>query len=131
MTGACFRSHDDNAESPFTDVEQKLIRLGVDPGATENEADACGMKLIRSLRRRGMRPEQIIRSFVASTWAAKELSAARGRVVDFGRYEGHTVGEVPPGYLRWALKTCENMSFNLRRAMQIMLAAHESRKARR
>ena len=65
--------------------------------------------------------EQIIQSFATATQAARDLSAARGYVITFGKYRGRSVGEVPPGYLRWALKTCDNMPHNLRRAMQIML----------
>jgi uncharacterized protein (DUF3820 family) len=65
--------------------------------------------------------EQIIASFAQSTWATRELMAARGYVVDFGKYRGRTVGEVPPHYLRWALAKHDNLSFNLRRAMQLVL----------
>ena len=105
----------------FTPTEQKLIRLGLDPAAHPGEVDACAVKLFGSLRRRGTRAEQIIQSFATATQAARDLSAARGRVMTFGKYRGRSVGEVPPGYLRWALKTCDNMPHNLRRAMQIML----------
>jgi len=126
------RSYDADAESsPFTDVEQKLIRLGLDKAAHQGEIDNCGAMLMRSLRKRGVRADQIVRSMTVSTWATRELMAARGYVVDFGRFEGRTVGEVPTWYLRWALKTCDDMSFNLRRAMQIILAANESREMRR
>ena len=105
----------------FTDIEQKMIRLGLDPAAHPGEVDVCAVKLFGSLRRRGTTAEQIIQSFATATQAARDLSAARGRVMTFGKYRGRSVGEVPPGYLRWALKTCDNMPHNLRRAMQIML----------
>jgi uncharacterized protein (DUF3820 family) len=36
-----------------------------------------------------------------STWATRELMAARGRVMTFGKFEGRTVGEIPGWYLRW------------------------------
>jgi uncharacterized protein (DUF3820 family) len=105
----------------FTPVEEKLIRLGLDPAAHQGEVDACAVKLFGSLRRRGTRAEQILQSFATATWAARELSAARGYVVNFGKYRGRTVGELPIGYLKWALRTCDNMPHNLRRAMQIVL----------
>jgi uncharacterized protein (DUF3820 family) len=47
--------------------------------------------------------------------------SARGRVMTFGRYRGRTVGECPPNYLKWALKTCDNLPHNVRRAMEIVL----------
>jgi hypothetical protein len=107
----------------LTEVEEKLIRLACDHAATENEADVCGIKLIRSFRKRGLAAEQVVAAFTQSTWATRELMAARGYVVDFGKYKGKTVGEVSPRYLMWALKECDNMSFNLRLAMQLVLKA--------
>jgi hypothetical protein len=108
------------SEIVFTAVEQKLIRLAVDPAATESEADVCGIKLIRSLRRRGVSAERLIASMTQSTWAARDLMAARGYVVQGGKFQGKTVGELPMWYLKWALKNRRDMSFNLRRAMQLI-----------
>jgi hypothetical protein len=113
---------DDLPDGPvFTETEQKLIRLALDPAAQPGEVDVCATKLFGSLRRRGTRAEQIIQSFATATWAAREMSSARGYVMSFGRYRGHTVGELPLGYIRWALRTCHDMPFNLRRAMQLIL----------
>jgi hypothetical protein len=108
-------------ETVFTETEQKLLRLGLNEAAHPGEVDNCGAMLFRSLRRRGASAEQLIASMTQATWAARELSAARGRVMTFGQYRNKTVGEVPPRYLRWALKTCSNLPHNLRRAMQIVL----------
>ena len=105
----------------FTDIEQKIIRLGLDPAAHPGEVDVCAMKLFGSLRRRGTTADQIIASFAQATWAARELSAARGYVITFGKYRGKTVGEAPPDYLRWVLTKCDNAPLNLRRAIQIVL----------
>jgi uncharacterized protein (DUF3820 family) len=123
MTGACFRSLDDSAQSPFTDVEQKLIRLGLDKAAYQGESDACAIKLFRALRKRNATADQIIRAFVTSTWEARELAAARGRVMTFGKHQGRTIGELPPSYLRWVLEKCKNAPFNLRRAILLVLNA--------
>jgi hypothetical protein len=111
-------------EIALTTIEEKLINLGLNPAAQPGEVSNAGAKLFHSLRKRGVSSEQIISSFAQKTWAVRELSAARGRIVDFGRYRGKTVGEVPPHYLRWALRNCDNLSFNLRRAMQLVLKAH-------
>jgi uncharacterized protein (DUF3820 family) len=110
----------------LTEVEEKLFRLACDPAATENEADVCGIKLVRSLRKRKASAETLIAGMTQSTWAMRDLDAARGYVVNFGRYKGRTVGECPPDYLRWALRECGNLNFNLRRAIRLVLE-HQKR----
>jgi hypothetical protein len=107
----------------FTETEQKILRLALDPAATASEADVCGSKLIQSLRKRGVGAEAIVAHMTRSTWVARELMAARGRVVDFGKHKGKTVGELPRSYIEWALRECDNLSFNLRRAMTLVLNA--------
>jgi uncharacterized protein (DUF3820 family) len=127
------KNHDAHSDEPtlslrnlpevaFTAVEQKLLRLACDRAATEHEADVCGIKLVRSWRRRGVDAERIIGQFCVATQMSRDLMAARGYVVNFGKYRGRTVGECPPNYLRWALRECDNLSFNLRRAMRLVLA---------
>jgi hypothetical protein len=107
----------------FTPTEQKLIKLGLNSAAHPGEVDNAGAMLFRSLRQRGVSAEQMIASYAQQTSAMRQLEAARGRVVDFGKFRGKTVGEVPGWYLRWALKNCRDMSYNLRRAMTLMLNA--------
>jgi hypothetical protein len=109
--------------SVFTPVEEKLVRLGLDRAAHQGESDACAVKLFRSFRKRGLTAEQLMRSSAQSIWAARELMAARGRVVGFGKYRGKTVGELPLDYIRWALSNYRDMPFNLRRAMRTVLDA--------
>jgi hypothetical protein len=104
----------------FTPTETKLLRLGLDPAAHEGEIDNCAVKLVRSWRKRGLTPEQIVASFAQKTQALRDLSAARGYVVSFGKYRGRTVGEVPKWYLKWALQNCRDLSFNERKAMQLI-----------
>jgi hypothetical protein len=67
----------------FTETEQKLISLELDPAACQGEVDNCATKLFGSLRRRGTRAEQIIRAYAHATQVARDLSAARGYVVRF------------------------------------------------
>jgi hypothetical protein len=100
---------------------QKLIRLGLDSVAQPGEVDNCAVKLFASLRRRGTTAEQIIAGSCQATQRARELSAARGYVVTFGKYKGKSVGEVPISYLRWLLVNCTNAPYNLRRAISIVL----------
>ena len=111
----------DDLSPPFTATEEKLIRLGLDPAAQPGEADACGVQLVRSFRKRGLTAEQLMASCARAIWAARELSAARGRVMSFGKYKNRTVGECPLSYLRWALTKCKDMPYNLRRARQLVI----------
>jgi uncharacterized protein (DUF3820 family) len=105
----------------FTTTEQKLLRLGLNSAAHPGESDNCAIMLFRSLRRRGVDAEQIIASYAQQIWAMRELSAARGRVMTFGKHQGKTIDEIPRHYLMWALENCDNMPLNLRRAIQIVL----------
>jgi hypothetical protein len=107
--------------SGYTPVEEKILRLALDPAAFPGEVDSCGIRLIRSLRRRGVTADQLLQPTAQPSWAARELDAARGYCINFGRFRGRSVGEIPGWYLEWALKNCRNMTPNLRRAMQIVL----------
>jgi hypothetical protein len=121
--------NDDITASIFTDTEQKLRRLGLDPAAYPGEVANSAVKLFESLRRRDVTAEQTLRSYARATWTARQLCAARGFVVTFGRHKGKAVGECPPSYLKWALKNCDDMPHNLRRAMQIVVNHGTSPKA--
>jgi hypothetical protein len=83
----------------FTETEEKLIRLGLNSAAHQGESDACAVKLFQSLRRRGVSAEQLVASMTQSTWAVRELMAARGYIVQGGKFQGKTVGELPMWYL--------------------------------
>jgi uncharacterized protein (DUF3820 family) len=85
------------------------------------EADTCGIQLIRSLRKRGVDAEQILKNHIKAVWAARDLMAARGYILPFGQYRGKCVGEAPSDYLRWVLRKCDNISPNLRRAIKLVL----------
>jgi uncharacterized protein (DUF3820 family) len=105
----------------FTDVEQKLLTLGLNSAAHQGEVDNAAVMLVRSWRQRGVSAEQVVAAFAQRTFALRQLEAARGYLVNFGKYKGRSVGELPPNYIRWALEECDNLSFNLRRAMEIVL----------
>ena len=111
------------AEPLYTAKEESLIRLGLNEAAQGNEIDNSAAALFRSLRKRQVSAEQVIEHCGLPTWETRELSAARGRVMTFGRrYRGKTIGEIPPDYLRWTL-SCDNLPFNLRRAIKLVLEA--------
>jgi hypothetical protein len=81
--------------------EVKLLKLALDPGASSSEAEVASVKLIRSLRSRG----------VQATSMLPVLSASSGLgdvVIDFGKYRGRPLGQVPFDYLHWALSNVTN-----------------------
>lgn len=41
--------------------------------------------------------------------------------MNFGKYDGYTVGQVPTSYLRWCLRECQCLSPWLRRCIQAEL----------
>jgi hypothetical protein len=72
------------ANFAFSEQEQKLIRLMLDPGAQGNEVSTSCDKLIRSLRKRRVTPEdflesrvdlQLKREVIAQTERANNLQA--------------------------------------------------------
>jgi len=110
----------------FDEKGEKFLRLALDRSAFENEGDIAAVQLVRNLRRRQISAEAILKAFVQSTWAARDLMSARGRVLSFGKFRGRTLGEVPRHYLEWLVTGCTNCPFNLRRAAKILLAADKT-----
>jgi hypothetical protein len=48
-------------EMAYTDLEQKFIRLGLDSGALGDEVGNSAVMFFKSLRRRGVKPEELIK----------------------------------------------------------------------
>jgi uncharacterized protein (DUF3820 family) len=49
------------------------------------------------------------------------LEQARRRVMPFGRHKGRRLQVIEPAYLRWALRSCSNLSLGLREAIRLVL----------
>jgi hypothetical protein len=106
----------------FDEKAEKLLRLGLDPAAHPGEVDNCAIALFRSWRARGIDAERVIMGMVQATRAARDLMAARGYVIGFGRFKGKSVAEAPAWYLRWiASGGCESAAPNLRKAARLVL----------
>jgi len=107
----------------FTDTEQKLIWLALDEAAQPGEIRNSAVKLVESLRRRGLRAESLI---LGSQLKAPErpltaLQQARRRVMPFGKHRGRQLEAIEPSYLNWALRECSCLSLGLREAIRLVL----------
>jgi hypothetical protein len=90
------------ASPVFNEREQKLIWLGLNEAAEPGEVRNSAVKLLESLRRRGMRPETLI---LGSQLKEPErppsaLQQPRRRVMPFGKHRGRRLGAIEPSYLR-------------------------------
>lgn len=109
----------------FTELERKLIWLMLDQAAQPGEIQNSALALAQSLRRRGLRPETLIRGSRPESAPGVDttLAMARRRVMPFGRHRGRRLEAIEPGYLRWALRECSNLSLGLREAILLVIAA--------
>ncbi len=103
----------------FTELEQKLLRLALNAGAEPGEIRNASLKLVESLRRRGLRPEALIEG--AEVQSDSGIEQARCMRMPFGKHRGKGLDQIPVAYLRWVLSKCSNLSVALREAIYIVL----------
>jgi hypothetical protein len=107
------------AREGFTEVEAKLLRLGLDAAAAPGEIANASVMLMQSLRRRGMRPEALIAGMPSRL--DTPLERARRLKMPFGRHRGRRLDVIEPAYLQWALRECSGLSLDLREAIRLVL----------
>lgn len=102
----------------FTEIEMKLLRLALDKGAYEGEADNAAVMFIRKLRERNMTVEEL---FGQASQTSPLKSKCGNEVMTFGKYKGEMIKDVPQNYLIWVLNTCTNIDPRLRLAIHTFL----------
>lgn len=108
----------------FTSTEEKLIRLALDPAARGGEISTSALKLVESLRGRGVKAGQIISGAeLAEKTAVEKAGETR---LSFGKHKGRPIANVPTDYLVWVLTNVASLSHTERRAIRLVLDAEEA-----
>ena len=89
------------AEAGLTAIEQKLLRLALDAGAYEGEADTAAIMFVRKLRERNATADELFRHTPA---AIPEPSVSKcgddgNQKMSFGKYKNEKIKDIPVGYL--------------------------------
>ena len=102
----------------LNDIEMKLLRLALDKGAYEGEADNAAIMLIRKLRQRNVKAEQL---FEQSQSIQFSKCGNGNEKMTFGKYRNEMIKNVPTNYLVWVLNNCTNIDTNLKLAIHKFL----------
>jgi hypothetical protein len=82
-------------------LETKLLRLVLDQNAAEGEVANGSVKLVRSLRSRGVEAIEIEQALSVEPLVVKPLKPDYGRtVMIWGRHKGQIFADIPPRDLR-------------------------------
>lgn len=95
----------------LTDMEIKLLRLALDKGAYEGEADNAAIMFVRKLRERGAKADELFDN------ASAAVTKYGNTKMTFGKYRNQQIKNIPISYLVWAVNTCANMNAVLRTAI--------------
>jgi hypothetical protein len=88
----------------LTSTEVKLLHLILDKNAVDGEVATGSVKLVQSLRRRGVEAEAVTRALADEPIAVKRLTPDHGLcVMPWGKHKGRIFADVPPSYLRYQL----------------------------
>jgi hypothetical protein len=99
----------------LTPIEMKLLKLALDKGAYEGEADTAAVMFIRKLRERSVKAEDLFKPSAETKYGSEKMT--------FGKYRDKMIKDVPLSYLCWVLDNCVNISSSLRLAIRNFLTA--------
>jgi hypothetical protein len=92
-------------------MERKLLRLALNPSAQGGEITTSAVKLVESLRKRGVDSSQIENALEGSNGAGGMIEPAISKPdwglvqMPWGKHKGSLLMDIPPSYLQWALRT--------------------------
>lgn len=98
----------------LTEIEMKLLRLALDKGAYEGEAENAAIMFIRKLRERNVKADEL--------FAETPVLKYGNETMTFGKYRNEMIKNIPINYLIWVLNNCANIDMNLRAAIQKFVA---------
>ena len=85
-------------------LETKLLRLVLDRNAAEGEVATGSIKLVQSLRHRGIEADAIEQALSKEPIVVKPLKPDYGRtVMRWGKFKGQIFADIPPSYLKHQL----------------------------
>lgn len=96
---------------------QKLLRLALDPAASEGEIRNASILIVDIARKRGMGVSAFLQSIGIPTRGFDYQDIQ----LDFGKHRGKTVGNImriDPGYLYWADENATHISRAMKRAIE-------------
>jgi hypothetical protein len=105
----------------FTEIEAKLLRLALCPGAKVGEIDSAGRALIASWRKRGLLAETLLEPSAASRPSSRPVFSAGDVIMPFGKCRGLPLHRIKMRYLRWVLENCSDLQPELERAIHAVL----------
>jgi hypothetical protein len=104
-------------QSPWSEIEKKLLRLALCQAAQPGEVDNAGRALIQSLRKRKVRAEALL------SGAAPQVRRAGDLRMPFGKHKGLPLHRIEPGYLLWILDNVKHLSPRLEQAILEVLSS--------
>jgi hypothetical protein len=99
------RSQTSPAGFHWKPLEEKLIRLALDDAAQPGEIANSATKLGASLRKRGIRPENLLQP--ASQIPAFGSVDYGSMIMSFGQYKGLSLNQIDRDYLTWVEANCQ------------------------
>lgn len=100
----------------LTSVEMKLLRLALDKGAYDGEAENAAVMLIRKLRSRNAAADDLF-----SESGERPLTKYGDTVMTFGKYRDRKIKDIPTHYLIWVVNNLNNIDSRLRHAINQFL----------
>jgi len=98
----------------LTEIEMKLLRLALDRGAYEGEADNAAVMLIRKLRQRNVTADELLGQPQSSQ---SKYDGNGNEKMPFGKYRDEMIKNIPIDYLMWVLYNCTNIDAHLKLAI--------------
>jgi len=108
----------------LSDIEMKLLRLALDRGAYEGEADNAAVMFVRKLRERNANADELFgqaQTIIVQSSVSKYGNSGNQKM-SFGMHNGKMIKDVPIDYLIWVIYNCNNIDPKLKLAIHNFLA---------